>query len=336
PLNLYNPDFHWATKKSLNLGLDLGFFNNRLLLNAAYYRDREGDELVEYPLAGQAGFSTVFENQNALIQNKGWEFTFTSTNIRSKNFTWTTSFNIAFNRNKLLAFPNLVASSYAQQYVIGQPTSIVFGYRYKDVSPTTGQFEYYAANGTVTSNPKYGTAATGGDQVIIGNRETNYIGGFGNTFNYKRFSLYVFCQFSSSMQPNALYAIYSAGTLPGGAVNLPAYVLGKYWTTPGQDATLQRLSSSYASPYAFSAYDFTQSSAAYSNDTYLRVKTAALSYKLPDNWVEKVNIKNASIFCNTQNLFTITNYKFGDPEQPGNYISFPLQRIIAFGLNLKF
>ena len=335
PLNLYNPDFKWATKKSLDVGLDLGFFNNRLLLNATYYRDREGDQLVSYPLAAQAGFTTVFENQPANIQNKGWEFTLTSTNVKGKDFTWTTTFNLTVSRNKLLSFPNLGASSYAQQYVLGQPTSVVFGYRYKDVNPTTGLFEFYDKNGNVTSNPTYGTAATGGDEVVIGNRETNYMGGFGNNFNYKQFSLYVFCQFSSGTQPNAISGLYS--NPPGEEYNLPAYVLGKYWTGPGDThATLQRLGSSYASPHLNSVYDFVQSTGAYTNDTYLRVKTVALSYALPEELLKKVNVKNASIFINAQNLFTITNYKFGDPEQPGNFTSFPLQRIIAFGLNLKF
>jgi TonB-linked SusC/RagA family outer membrane protein len=335
PINLYNPDFKWATKKSLNVGLDFGFFNNRLLLNATYYRDREGDQLVEYPLAAQAGFATVYENQPALVQNKGWEFTLTSTNIKGKDFTWTSTFNISFNRNKLLAFPNLDASSYTDQYVIGQPTSVVFGYRYKDVNPTTGMFEYYKANGTVTSSPDYRPVSQGGDQVIIGNRETNYMGGFGNTFSYKHFSFYVFCQFSSGTQPNAISALYSSP--PGIESNLPTYVLGKYWTGPGDThATLQRLASSYNSQYLTGAYDFEQSTGAYTNDTYLRIKTAAMSYALPDAWVKKVNIKGASIYVNAQNLFTITNYKFGDPEQPGNFTSFPLQRIVAFGLNLKF
>ncbi len=335
PYNLYNPNFQWATKKSINASIDLGFFNNRILLNATYYRDRQGDQLVAYPLAAQAGFSTVFENQNSLVQNKGWEFTLSTNNIKSKNFNWKSTFNLTFNRNKLLAFPNLASSSYASQYVIGQPTSILFGYRYKDVNPTTGQFEYYAANGTVTSNPAYGTAAQGGDEVIIGNRENNYEGGFGNTFSYKRFSLYVFCQFSSGMEPNALSALYN-GNPPGGESNLPAYVLGKYWTGPGDThATLQRLITGY-NQYANSAYTFAQSTGAYTNDTYLRVKTAAVSYALPDAWMKRVNIKSASVTASAQNLFTFTNYKFGDPEQPGSYTSFPLQRIIAFGLNLKF
>jgi TonB-linked SusC/RagA family outer membrane protein len=335
PINLYNPDFKWATKKSINVALDFGFFNNNLLLNVTYYRDRESDQLVEYPLAAQAGFATVFENQPASVQNKGWEFTLTSTNIKSPNFTWTTNFNITFNRNKLLAFPNLESSSYSNQYVIGQPTSVVFGYRYKGVNPANGVFEFYKADGTVTSNPDYRPVSQGGDQVVIGNRETKFMGGFGNNFSYKHFSLYVFCQFSSGTQPNAISSLYS--NAPGFASNVPTYVLGKYWTGPGDtDATLQRLASSYNSPYVNGSYKFQQSTGAYTNDTYLRIKTAALSYALPDAWVKKANIKNASIFINAQNLFTLTNYKFGDPEQPGNFTSFPLQRIVAFGLNLKF
>ena len=338
PYNLYNPDFSWATKKSLNLALDFGFFNDRLLLNATYYRDRQGGQLVDYPLPIQAGFASVYENQNSTVQNKGWEFSLTSTNIKSKSFSWTTSFNLTFNRNKLLDFPNLESSSYAQQYIIGQPTSVVIGYKYKDVNPTTGLFEFYDIHGNATSFPNYGTAATGGDQVVIGNREIKYMGGFGNTFNYKNFGLYVFCQFSSADAPNYLAAIYSPypGNNPGTMNNLPEYILGKYWTGPGDNsATLQRLTSDNFSSAAAHAGIFYQSSAALSNDTYLRVKTAALSYTLPGTFLKKAHLQGASIYVNAQNLFTITNYKFGDPEQPGSYTSFPLQRIIALGLNLK-
>lgn len=334
PVNLYNPDFHWATKRSIDLSLALGFFADRLLLNATYYRQRQDDQLVAYPLAGQAGFSTVFENQDATVQNKGWEFTLSSSNIKTRNFTWTSNFNLTFNRNKLLSFPNLESSSYAQQYVVGQPTSVMFGYKYKGVNPATGLFEFYAADGTPTSSPKYGTAATGGDMVVIGNRETKYMGGFGNTLTYKRLSLYVFCQFNSSMQPNALSALYN-NSVPGYQANVPAYILGKYWTAPGQNAEIQRLASSYNSPYVDPVYKFVQSTGAYSNVTYLRVKTASLSYDLPEAWLAKAHIKNGSVFANAQNLFTFSDYKFGDPEQPGNFAAFPLQRILAFGLNLK-
>lgn len=334
PTNLYNPDYSWATKKSLNIALDLGFFNNRLLFNATYYREREGNQLVNYPLPIQSGLPTVLGNLDATVQNQGFEFAISSTNIKSKDFTWKTNFNVSFNRNKLLAFPNLANSSYASVYQIGQPTSIIYGYRYKDVNPQTGLFEFYTKNGTVTSNPAYGPVSTGGDEVPIGNLQVKYSGGLGNTFTYKQFSLYVFCQFSSRNAPNYLAEIYTNQL--GLAYNQPVAVLNNYWKAPGDVTQLQRLASSYGSAAIGAAIRFPQSSGAYGNDTYLRIKTAALSYQLPNTLLNKVHIKGASVFVNGQNLLTFTNYKVGDPETPGVFTSFPIQRIVAFGLNLKF
>ena len=335
PTNLYNPDYNWATKKSLNIALDLGFFNNRLLLNATYYRDRENNQLVNYPLPIQSGFATVLGNLDATVQNKGFEFAINSTNLKSKDFTWKTNFNVSFNRNKLLAFPNLANSSYASVYQIGQPTSIIYGYRYKDVNPQTGFFEFYAKDGAVTSHPSYGPASTGGDQVPIGNLDVKYAGGLGNTFTYKQISLFIFCQFSRRNAPNYLAQVYSSYQL-GFAYNQPSAVLNDYWKAPGDNAQLQRLASSYGSAAIGPALSFGQSSGIYSDDTYLRIKTVSLSYQFPASLLSKVHVKGASVFVNGQNLLTFTDYKVGDPETPGVFTSFPIQRIVAFGLNLKF
>lgn len=333
--NLYNPDYSWASKLSLNLALDLGFFNNRLLLNATYYRNREGNQLTYYPLPVQVGISQVLGNLDATIQNKGYEFSVSSTNVKTKDFTWRTNFNLSFNRNKLIEFPGLESSPYSAQYAIGQPTSMVYGYNYKGVNPTTGLFEFYKKDGTVTSSPQYGLASAGGDQIVIANREIKYMGGFGNTFTYKQFSLYVFCQFASQNAPNYLYQLYSSNQ-PGFMYNQPTAVLGNYWKAPGDDAQLQRLAASYSSPAISTVFNFAQSNGVYSDDTYLRVKTASLSYQVPNTLVNKVHIKGASVFVNAQNLFTFTNYKVGDPEQPGSFTAVPVQRVVAFGLNLKF
>jgi TonB-linked SusC/RagA family outer membrane protein len=343
PSNLYNPDYSWALKKSLNLALDLGFFKNRLLLNATYYRNREGNQLVDYPLPVQSGMASVLGNLDATVQNKGFEFSINSTNINTKDFSWKTNFNISFNRNKLVSFTNLESSSYSTMYSIGQSTSIIYGYNYKGVNPTTGLFEFYKADGTTSYSPEYGIAAAGGDQVAIADREVKYMGGFGNTFSYRRFSLFIFCQFANQNAPNYLFQAYSTNKL-GFLYNVPVEVLGNYWKSPGDVAQLQRLTSSNNSPFIASAgtsaigtaLQFAQSSGVYGNDTYLRVKTVSLAYELPSTLLNKLHIKGARVFANGQNLLTATNYKVGDPEQPGSYSSFPVQRVLAFGLNLKF
>ncbi|WP_232009308.1 SusC/RagA family TonB-linked outer membrane protein [Mucilaginibacter mallensis] len=336
PYNAYNPDYSWGVKKSLNIALDLGLFNNRLLLNATFYRDRESNQLVNYPLPIQTGFSSVLGNLDATVQNQGFEFSIISTNIKTKDFSWKTNFNLSFNRNKLISFPNLANSSYSEQYVIGQPTSIIYGYKYKDVNPTTGLFEFYKADGkTVTSNPTAGVASVGGDQVPIANQEVKYMGGFGNNFSYKQFSLYIFCQFSSQNAPSYLSQLYS--NYPNGfEFNQPTAVLNNYWKAPGDVAQLQKLANGYSSSAFLTGLKFDQSSGVYTDDTYLRVKTVSLAYQLPDAFLKKIHVKGGSVFMNGQNLLTFTDYKVGDPELPGTYTSFPIQRILAFGLNLKF
>jgi TonB-linked SusC/RagA family outer membrane protein len=343
PSNLYNPDYSWALKKSLNVALDLGFFKNNLLLNATYYRNREGNQLVNYPLPAQSGMASVLGNLEATVQNKGFEFSVNSTNLNTRSFSWKTNFNLSFNRNKLVAFPNLESSSYASLYTVGKSTSIIYGYNYKGVNPTTGLFEFYMKDGTVGYSPAFGLAATGGDQVAVADREIKYMGGFGNTFTYKGFSLHVFCQFASQNAPNYLFQAYSTNKL-GLLFNQPTEVLGNYWKAPGDVAQLQRLISSNSSPFIpsagtsaiLTALKFAQSNGVYGDDTYLRVKTISLSYQIPNTLLSKAHIKGASVFANGQNLFTVTNYKVGDPEQPGSYSGFPVQRILAFGLNLKF
>jgi TonB-linked SusC/RagA family outer membrane protein len=337
PQNLYNPNYSWATKKSLNIATDLGFFHDRVLLNITYYRDREGDQLGGYPLAAQTGFSQVLENLPADVQNQGWEFGFNSSNIKTKHFSWNSNFNITWNRNKLLSFPNLAASPYATTYVIGKPTSVVFGYRYKDVNPTTGLFEFLDSKGQPTYEPQYGLPATGGDYAPIANREVKYMGGFGNTLTYKRVSLYFFFQFSSQTAPNWLSTLYG-NYAPGFAeTNSPTAVLGKYWTGPGDThATLQRLATSYSSQSFNTAGYFISSSGVYGDDTYVRLKTVSLSYALSDDLVKHLHIHDAKIYCNAQNLLTLTDYKVSDPELFSDFTAFPVQRIVAFGLNCNF
>jgi len=335
PQNLYNPDYSWALKKSLNLAMDLGFFHDRLLLNATYYRDREGNQLVGYPLAIQAGFTSVNENLPATIQNSGWEFSFTSTNIKTRSFTWTSNFNISFNRNKLLAFPNLENSSYSDTYIVGKPTSVVIGYQYKGVNPQTGLFEFYTHGGQATSTPTSGPLSRGGDYVPIGDREVKFMGGFANTFTYKHFSLYAFFQFSDQQAPNWIYNIYTFNPPGSTTTNKPVGALD-YWKKPGDHTALQRMSSSYASLASQAEGNFVSSTGAYSNDTYVRLKTLSLSYSLSDEALKKLHIHQFRIFANAQNVLTITNYKAGDPETFGDLTSFPLQRIVAFGLSFNF
>ena len=326
--NLYNPDYGWDTKKSWNLGLDLGFFKDKVLLNANYYRDRIGNQLVNYTLPSQTGFGSVLANFPAEVENKGLEINLTSKNVNGKNFSWTTNFNISANRNKLISFPGLEQSSYALRYSIGESVNIVRGYRLAGVNPETGTFEFYKTDGTLTSSPTYGIPSQGGDFQTIANLDPKYIGGLGNTLSYKRLSLYFLFQFQHKQQENYLSSIYST-TTPGSLSNQPVEILD-HWRKPGDISSIQKLTTGFS----FFGYNFITSSGAYSDGSYARLRTAALSYMLPSGFCEKLGISDAKVYLNGQNLFLITNYKVGDPEL-GKLFSFPIQRTMNFGLTIN-
>lgn len=339
PNNLYNPFYSWASKHSLNLGLDLGFIDDKILINGNYYRNRTGNQLTSYKLPTQTGFTTVVENMDAKVQNSGIEISVTTRNITQKDFTWTTSFNITANRNKLLSFPNLETSSYASTYKVGQPVTMQFGYKFAGVNDTTGLFQFYTRKGVITSRPASGGASIGGDIQPVVNLQTDYYGGINNSLTYKNWSLSLFFKFSKGMAYNYLREIYG-GSLPGGMQNLPLVLKDQYWTKPGDHKQLQRLSSgSYmatgdgANAQRASQY-IGSSSAIYSDNTYLRLKSAALSYSLPASSLKKLGIRGCQFYVNAQNLFTFTNYKFGDPEMPGYIYTIPLQLIVTGGFSL--
>ncbi len=330
-LNAYNPDYSWSLKKTLNLGVDLGFFDNRVLLNATWYQSRTGNQLINYTLPTQTGFNSVLANFDATVQNSGLEFSVSSTNIKSRGFTWTTAFNISTNRNKLIAFDGIETSPYANIYKIGEPTTTVFGYQYKGVNPTTGVFEFYKANGETTYDPVYGVAAQGGDMVPIADTQPKFFGGLGNTFTYRGISLTAFFEFKKQTGLNYLYSIYSQSP-PGSYINLPVQALD-HWKNLGDASDMMRLTTGY--DYYGAASSFVNSSGAFSDASYIRLKTLSLDYTLPDHYLSKANLRNVRVFMNAQNLLTITGYKVGDPEMAGNLYSFPLQRTLSFGLSFN-
>lgn len=348
PNNLSNPDYGWASKQALNISLDLGFFHDRLLVNGTWYQNRTGNQLTSVPLASQAGGpqtggTSVVQNLNAVLQDRGWEFSFTTINIKTRNFRWSTNFNIGANHNKLLAFPNIEKSSYAGIYQVGKSTNLQYGFKYAGVNDTTGVFQFYNAKGTrVYNGLMYSRASRGGDQIELGNTEPKYYGGMGNSFNYKGWSLSLFLHFSEALARNWLAGVYS-GSIPGSLSNLPTRLkMTDFWQQQGDKVSLERLTTNSYSANAngilaqrATSY-FGSSNAVYSNDFYIRLQNVALSYTLPANALKKAGIKNCSINVNAQNLFTITNYKFGDPETPGSFIGIPLQRIVTGGLTLDF
>jgi TonB-dependent starch-binding outer membrane protein SusC len=307
PANQFNPDLAWEETRKFDVALQLDFFKNRISVEAAYYRNRSDNQLVSTPLSLVTGYDRISTNLPALVQNAGVEFIFTSINIKSKNFQWTSSFNISANRNKLVAFPRLSSSFYSgYNYIIGKPLSIIKLFNYGGVNSTSGVYQFINSNGDLVDIPDDPT-----DRTATVDLTPKYFGGFQNTFTYKNFNLDFLFQFINQKGQN-FYATYLA---PGMMYNQPVDILDR-WQKPGDQATFQKYTTTFG-PASTAFYFAQQSTWAYSTASFIRLKNLSLSWQLPGNWKEKAHVKNCSVYIQGQNLLTITNYKGMDPESQG-------------------
>jgi TonB-linked SusC/RagA family outer membrane protein len=312
PENLSNNQFSWESDKKLNIGMDLGFADSRVLVTADYYRNRTGNQLVGYSLPALTGFTSVQYNLPAVIQNKGFELDVTSVNIRTKNFTWKTTLNLTVPKNELLKFPNLASSSYAYNYAIGHSVNTLKGYQFLRIDST--------------GNPVYLQDHTGADErVVLGNTDPKFYGGIQNSFTYKNWNFRFFIQADKKDGYNYLNTSF----YPIGSENNFDDLALQAWTTPGQKTSIPKATTS-----SYTWYYYTTSSAAFGDASYVRLKSVYLSYDLPRAALSRIGATRASVYVQGYNLFTITGYRGLDPETGGTFT--PVIRTITVGIQLSF
>ncbi|MBN9380511.1 MAG: SusC/RagA family TonB-linked outer membrane protein [Chitinophagaceae bacterium] len=324
-----NPRFQWQTNKKLEGALELGFFDdNRINLSIAWYRERTGNQLVPYPTPLLTGFGTVTANSPALVQNSGVEGAVRATIIQTKNFTWSADFNIAVNRNKLLAFPNLDKSPYATLYRVGSPTTISFALHYTGVDPLTGEYTYQDFNhdGKIYYDASITPGILNDDRRIVIDYAPKYSGGFGTQFGYKGVQLGLNFSFVKQKGVNSLL------TSPaGGASNISTEIFKGRWQNPGDRAAYARFTTAPQN----SDYNFSSSDGVVVDASYLRLNTLAISYALPQKVVKKTGAKGCVFSIQAQNVFTITGSKGPDPGITG-FGTMPIPRTITGDLSFNF
>ena len=367
---LANSDLTWEKTTSIDLGYELGLFNNRVEFTIDLYRKTTKDLLLEAALPPTAGFGFATKNIGKL-SNEGIELTLNTVNIKTNSFKWESSFNISFNRNKVLALTSgqneLLTNVFFESqfntplYIaeIGKPSGRMFGfvwegnyqfehfdnpspgtYILKSSVPTNGS----ARNSIRPGDIKYKDLDGNGvinvfDKTIIGRGQPIHTGGFMNNFSYKGLNLGVFFQWSYGND------IYNANrlTFEGNSnrrVNLNQYAsYSNRWTLDNPTNENYRAGVGGQGPIGF------HSSRVVEDGSYLRLKTLSLGYDLPTRIIQKAKLTGLSINIAAQNLITITNYSGMDPEvsvrnatlAPGfDYSAYPQAQTIVFGFKATF
>ncbi|WP_315515808.1 SusC/RagA family TonB-linked outer membrane protein [Hoylesella shahii] len=341
-----NPNLRWEKTSNVNLGLDLSLLDNAINISADYYYRKSTDLIGTRMLPLETGFSSTIINW-ASMQNEGLEVALTTRNIRTKHFTWHTNLNLGFNSNRVLRETVAENSTYPGRE--GYPVGAIFAYRTAGLDSDgyplflTNDGQKVNAQQLLKLNSHGASTLTAEQQraqyQYMGTIDPKVSGGFINTFDYKDWQLGVNFIFNLGMkvrvQPSYSPANYDRG------LNTNRDILQR-WTTSNPSGAFATLMTSgtrapeYIRYSEFNLYSMLDTWVR--NNSYCRLQSLRLAYKLPKTWLSKVGIRTASLSAEARNLFVVaSNYdNYLDPETMGNPFAQPLAKSFVFGLNVQF
>ncbi len=303
PSSLANPNLTWETTQQVDVGFDVSLFNDRISLSMDWYLKRTKDLLTTIQLPTQSGFASYLINAGSL-ENMGHEWTLETQNIVNKKITWTSSFNIAFNRNLVVEFPNAITLSPNNGMIVQQGASLntLRGWDMIGVDPKTGSILFRDRNGNPT------TATNNADIVLHGKTIPDFIGGFTNQMNYKGFELSIYAQFTYGNYIYNRFRTFTEAGLPA-PTNFLASVINR-WQKDGDITSIPRLSTSNQGGFG----DGRVSQRWFENASFLRLQNISLAYRIPERFLKKYSLSNLKLYISVQNAFVFTKYSGYDPE----------------------
>jgi len=322
---LANPDLRWEKTAQYDFGVEIGFLNNRINVEADIYYRKTSDMLLNAPVPTSSGYASITKNVGSM-ENKGFEFTLNTVNVRNQNFSWTTTFNWSINRNKVLELatpapifggnPNFLSNTGIIQ--VGEPVGSFWGLvrlgvwtaaeaaeaakfaSYRGGKPILpGDLKYLDVNGDYQINDA--------DRVIIGHGSPAGWGGFFNNFRYKNFELVLEIQYSYGN--DVLNQMHHSGEDRVGIANSFKTVLNAYDPVKGIEKTdIAAIRDTRA------GYVTNVDSRWIEDGSFIRGKNLMIAYNFPSARVKSWHLNRLRVFASVQNFFLITNYRGNDPE----------------------
>ena len=347
--SLSNSGLKWERNQQLDAGVDIGLLKNRISISVDYYDRITKDLLLSVNVPTLTGFGSAYKNIGRM-SNKGFEFGVTTYNLTGA-FTWNTSANLSFNRNKVLALgptgdPILSSSGVGETNItiIGQPIGSFYGY--KQIGIFVDDDDLHAYPHDKTSRPgdvKYEDVNKDGkidatDRTLIGNNQPDFIYSINNTFSYKNIDLSISLQGTQGGKILNLSRRFF-DNLEGSANNL-AIVLDR-WHSPSDPGNGVEPRANARTTGNNSAI----SSRWVEDGSYLRIQNISLGYKLPKAVLNRLKLQQIRIYASAQNLYTWTKYLNFNPEVSNyegpltggvDYGSYPLAKTVTFGINVGF
>jgi TonB-linked SusC/RagA family outer membrane protein len=352
-----NPDLRWESAKKSNIGFDATMFK-KFNVTVDYFNNNVDNLILSAPVIATTGVpGTSILTNIGTMRNRGIEFTFNTTPVSGKNFTWTTSFNYTRIWNKVLSListnNNADITSGNNVASIGKPLSTYKLIKWAGVDPQTGNPTWYAADGTIKEY-HYGASGAALWTDLAGNPVSSittatdavyldksglptWYGGWDNTFTYKNFDLNVNIIYSGG---NYIYNSSKASMLSNNVQNNFSTIMDR-WTTAGQKTDVPRV-------YLGDNTGNIASTRFLEKGDFARVRIIALGYSLDKAVAAKLGLSRVRIFAQAFNPFLVTGYSGLDPDintsvRAGSNIAAgtdalgtPQAKTYTLGLNVTF
>lgn len=348
-----NPYLKWEANKTLNVGLDMGFFNQRLVISPEFYLNRSSNLLLDSKLPDSSGYATMVINAGE-TENKGIDLTISTINIAKRDFTWRSSLTLSHNVNKVRKLTGedvqyweaeFGYSQNTHQIGVNQPLGQFYGF-VTDGIYTVEDFDYDANTNTYTlkdgiayrgdrsqikpGNWKFKNVdgsddnlITDADRTVIGNALPVIYGGFNNTFVFKNFDLSLYLTYSygndifnATKLTNARWAQENRNALAITDMAHRFTYINQAGAVISDAAELADVNKGkdYAGYYDSNNGAMYIHSWAVEDGSYIKLSNVTLGYTLPSSLVHKVGINSLRAYVTGTNLFTITKYSGLDPE----------------------
>ena len=332
PQNLANKNLRWERSKELNLGIDFGFFKNRISGTLELYNRKTEDLILNQKLPTVSGFTQVIANVGA-IENKGIELTLNTANVVSTDFTWSTSFAFTKNKNKLLElYGDGQLSDKGNNLFVGYPIRANFDYKFDGIWQTSEKDQaalYKQVPGSVKVVDQNGDGIISStnnidDRAYLGTQLPNWILGITNRFKYKNldFSFFTYYRNGTQYRNNTL-----AGTFGDLGTRYNKLAGLDYWRIDNPSNTYFGVVA--ANPYRNAIF--------YQDASFLRISDITLGYTLSPKALSALKLGSARIYGQISNPFVFTKFTGFDPEFNSSIYQDDVPSMIyTFGINVSF
>jgi TonB-linked SusC/RagA family outer membrane protein len=335
PSSLANLGLSWETNNTLNLGLDYGFFENRITGSIDAFDRRTKDLLLSQPILWTNGFGGISNNVGEL-QNRGLEFELSTVNVDKGGFRWNSSFNITKLDNQIVSlYSGLQFLPANPGIAVGQPVGrsgegAVFAAKYAGVNPATGRPMWLDINGNITYLP------LAADRRYVGSSLGTVFGGLNNTFTYKGFELTTFFTYEyGGIGGDGQYGfLRENGTRL--TLNALSEVNDRSWKTPGQITDIPRNVTTNGGNETRGASRNSGTASLLKYD-FIRLSQLTVAYSFKPSLVNRIGLTRARIYAQGVNLWTYTDYPGYDPEFTGAGTGqVPLTKSYTLGVQIGF